>query len=180
MDLAQNSVPPAHPALVTGDHLPALSGWLEYQLAGWDAWATPRDQSWLRIESGNPAFPQIGSFMRHAFTPLHRYSDQVAGADPIDDVGVSIEDWSALSTHAWACLMRHREVCSSVSVSDWPRIIEFKTRSAGILKVSTALALTHAATHCVWHLGGVAHLLRSRGTEPPSRSDLIFTGLVTD
>ena len=115
--------------------------------------------------------------MRHAFTPLHRYSDQIAGVEPLDDSSIPIDDWSALSHHAWVCLRRHRGVCAEVAPSDWQRVIEFKTRSAGILRVSAALALTHAATHCVWHLGGVAHLLRSQGVEPPSRSDLIFTGL---
>jgi uncharacterized damage-inducible protein DinB len=54
---------------------------------------------------------------------------------------------------------------------------EFKTRSAGILAVTKGLALTHAATHCVWHLGGIVHLLRSKNIEPPQRSDLIFLAM---
>ncbi|MCC7478144.1 hypothetical protein IT575_06760 [bacterium] len=160
----------------SGDHLSALNAWLDYQLGRWELWARERDNSWLGLPSGNPAFPTMGHFMRHAFTPLHRYSDQIAGSDPLDDSTVATDDWHVLIAHAKACIDRHREVCSSQQPEDFSRMVEFKTRSAGILHKSRGLALTHAATHCVWHLGGVAHMLRSQGIEPPGRSDLIFLG----
>lgn len=159
---------------MSGLHLPAFSAWLEYQLRGWDDWAAARDNGWLALGSGNERFPSIGHFMRHAFTPLHRYSDQIAGAEPLEDEAVGVDNWPALSSHAWACLRRHRQVVESIGESDFGLVLEFRTRSAGVLRVNNAIALTHAATHCAWHLGGVAHLLRSKGIEPPQRSDLIF------
>lgn len=175
--MSSTEAAPDLPLLRGGEHLPTLCRWLARLLEQWDAWAAPRNPEWLGLPTGNPAFPAIGDFMRHAFTPLHRYSDQVLGAEPFDDSALDSRDWAALKSHAKACLARHAEACTATTGSDWARQIEFRTRSAGILKVGTADALTHAATHCVWHLGGVAHLLRAAGIEPPQRSDLIFMAM---
>jgi uncharacterized damage-inducible protein DinB len=151
----------------------AYNAWLAYQLELWNEWARSRDDvAWLALPTGNPTFPTAAAMLAHAFTPLHRYSDQVLGveaiAPPTLDAG-----WPPL--HAWAqtCLGRHAQACTAV-LADPQRVVDFKTRSAGILTATAGIALTHAATHCFWHLGGVAHLLRAAGIAPPQHSDLIF------
>lgn len=152
----------------------ALSDWIAYQLGNWEEWAREKDGGWLGISTGNPAFPTLGYFFRHAFSPLHRYCDQIDGVEPVDDGGIDPADWSALTAWAWRCTGRHRDCLLGLGPAWLDRPLRFKTRSAGELEVTLGGALMHAATHCTWHLGGMSHLLRSHGIAPPARSDLIL------
>lgn len=160
---------------MTGIELLELNGWLASQLEGWRAWAAERsDATWLSLPTGNERFATCGELFRHAFTPLRRYSDQAAGREPADDSGIDPADWAALLTWANDCLEHHRQCSAALDPAAAEEVLEFKTRSAGVIHVSRRLALAHAATHCFWHLGGIAQLLRHGGTAPPQRSDLIF------
>lgn len=164
---------------MNGISLMEMNGWLTAQLAAWRAWAADQPGSdWLTIASGNERFTDCGTLFRHAFSPLHRYSDQAVASEPVDDSHVDPADWEALSAWAETCLARHREVCADLERQPERGIepLVFRTRSAGELCVERRLALAHAATHCFWHLGGIAQLLRARGIAPPQRSDLIFFG----
>jgi len=154
------------------DHLPALDAWLESLIGSWDEWARARDAAWLALPTGNERHPKLGILFRHTFTPLARYADGVASVEPRTDEGISADDWPALRDWARTCLARHREV--GATVESPAEVRNFKTRSAGKLRTTPAIALTHAVTHAVWHLGGIAHLLRAAGIAPPQDSDLIF------
>lgn len=160
---------------MNGITLLELNGWLQSQLDGWLSWAEEAgDRSWLALPTGNERFPTVGTLFRHAFTPLHRYSDQAASAEPVDDSAIDPADWAQLSAWAATCLARHHSVCSGLDATQADHPLSFATRSAGTLTVPRRIALTHATTHCFWHLGGIAHLLRANGIAPPQRSDLIF------
>jgi uncharacterized damage-inducible protein DinB len=151
-----------------------LSAWIGYQLEQWAAWAESRDEEWLTWPTLNERYPTLGNLYIHAFSPLHRYADQVVGDDPADDTGLNIHAWIAVHTWAQQCQQRHYSVCAGLALDDATRMIHFRTRSAGVLYVSVGEALTHACTHCFWHLGGIAHLLRLAGTAPPQGSDMIL------
>lgn len=152
----------------------ALNEWLGYQLGNWQDWAREREAGWLALATGNAQFPTIGHFFRHAFSPLHRYADQAAGQDAADDSAVDPADWAALTAWAWQCLERHHDLLLEFEPGWLDRDMRFKTRSAGLLETTVGGALAHAATHAVWHLGGITHLLRSQGITPPQRSDMIL------
>jgi uncharacterized damage-inducible protein DinB len=160
---------------MAGIELLELNDWLDRQLAAWDAWAAERtDEAWLALPTGNERFPTVGELYRHCFSPLLRYSAQAAENPPPDDSHIDPRSWAAL--HGWAveALGNHRTVCSSVTRENADAVLPFTTRSAGVLSVTRRMALAHAATHCFWHLGGIAHLLRLSGIAPPQRSDLLF------
>lgn len=152
----------------------SLNAWIAYQLSNWEDWARGHDGAWLSLPTGNPAFPALGVFFRHAFTPLHRYSDQACGVEAADDSGVDASVWPDLTAWAWQCVSRHAECLGGMEPAWLDRPLRFKTRSAGELEATVGGALAHAATHCIWHLGGIAHLLRQQGIAPPGRSDMIF------
>lgn len=151
-----------------------LANWLYWQLESWNSWAATRDPGWLALPTGNSGFPDLRIMLAHAFTPLHRYSDQALGVDPIAPPDMSAASWHELYGWGATCLKRYAQAVLAVSTAAPEAIVNFQTRSAGVLHVKARLALAHAATHCFWHLGGVAHLLRQAGLEPPQRSDLIF------
>jgi len=151
-----------------------LHAWLWYQYKHWCSWAAERDAAWLSLPTGNPTLPTLSRLFGHAFTPLHRFADQVLGVEPLSPPDLSSADWPTLLAWAECCLARHREACRAALHSDPASIVSLTTRTAGILQVRVNHGLAHAATHCVWHLGGIAHLLRAAGIEPPQRSDMLF------
>jgi uncharacterized damage-inducible protein DinB len=151
-----------------------FNAWIGYQLERWIEWSEPNGEDWLSWPTLNERFPTIGQLFVHAFSPLHRYADQVAGAEPADDSHLHADSWVAVRTWAQLCLERHRSVCAGLPLGDATRMVRFQTRSAGELHVTIAECLTHACTHCFWHLGGIAQMLRLGGTAPPQGSDLIF------
>jgi uncharacterized damage-inducible protein DinB len=160
---------------MVGVELLELNDWLSTQLNNWQDWAAAQDSAdWLSTPTGNERFSTIGELFRHAFSPLHRYSDQAAHSDPVDDSHVDPDKLDALLDWARVCLARHRDVIAAVSLDSGHETLIFRTRSAGELHVPSRMALAHAALHCFWHLGGIAQLLRVNGITPPQRSDLIF------
>lgn len=160
---------------MAGIDLGELNAWLEAQLEQWAAWTESAGSfAWLQLPTGNPRFPSCGELFRHAFTPLRRYSAQTLGQAPPDDSHVPATDWAALAAWARDCLAEHRNAVDSLAPEQAVETFVFQTRSAGELRVEVRMALAHAATHCFWHLGGIAQLLRAAGHAPPQRSDLIF------
>lgn len=151
-----------------------LSSWIGYQLDNWNVWAESRDEDWLTWPTTNERWPTLGHLFIHACSPLHRYADQVLGEPPADDSALLPTGWIAVYTWAQQCRRRHYDVCAGLTLEQAGHRVRFLTRSAGEIDVTVAEALTHACTHCFWHLGGVSHLLRLGFTEPPQRSDLIL------
>jgi uncharacterized damage-inducible protein DinB len=157
-----------------GVEVTELNEWLGSQLEAWDVWAKTSTNSWFALPTGNERFPDLGQMFRHAFTPLHRYSDQALASDPADDSDIPTDAWPPLYDWAEKCLARHREACDRLEADRANEVLEYRTRSAGNFNVTRRHALTHAATHCFWHLGGIAHLLRSQRIPPPQHSDFLF------
>jgi uncharacterized damage-inducible protein DinB len=151
-----------------------FNAWIGYQLDSWTAWSERNGEDWLTWPTQNERWPTIGHLFVHAFSPLHRYADQVAGVEPADDSHLHADSWVAVQIWARQCLERHREVCAGLEPGEAARLVVFKTRTAGDLHATIGECMTHACTHCFWHLGGIAHMLRLGGVEPPQRSDLIF------
>ena len=90
--------------------------------------------------TNNPAWPELGALFIHAFSPLHRYADRVAGIEPADDSGLNTGAWVAI--HAWAqqCLRRHYEVSANLPADELGRVIRFITRSGGEFEVSVGVS----------------------------------------
>jgi uncharacterized damage-inducible protein DinB len=149
-----------------------LSDWIGDVVTRWVAWSTDRDSEWLLWPTGNERFSTLGHLFIHAFSPMHRYADQVVGVEPADDSHINAHSWVALTTWAHQCQQRHREVSAMLGDAAG-QVVDFHTRSAGVLQVSAAEALTQAVTHCYWHLGGVSHMLRLGGIAPPGGGDFI-------
>jgi len=152
-----------------------LNTWISYQLDQWVAWTEQQGEDWLSWPSLNERNPTLGHLFIHAFSPMHRYADQVIGQPPADDAQLHADSWVAIQLWARQCLARHREVCTGLAAGEAARMVRFQTRTVGELHVSVGECMTHACTHCFWHLGGIAHMLRLGGTTaPPQHSDLIF------
>lgn len=150
-----------------------LLGWLAYLRQAWRTWAEGRDASWIERPTGNETFATLGRLYLHAWTPMHRYADQMLGSERADAPNPPPQDIEGLDAWAGQCLARFEQALRLLpTLSDQaPRT--YQTRSAGELKATPYEVLTHAALHCAWHLAGISHLLRQAGIAPPPRMDLI-------
>jgi hypothetical protein len=151
-----------------------LSDWIAYQLRNWEEWTAQQGTDWIALPTQNERQKTFGEFFWHSFSPMHRYADSAIGETPEDDSDLDKTSWPILLERAKVCHARHREVCEMLSSEQADREVDFATRSAGILRITPRVALTHAALHCAWHLGGLVHMLRDRGIVPPQRSDFIL------
>ncbi|MEZ5338281.1 MAG: DinB family protein [bacterium] len=159
----------------TGISLETLRRWLSWQLGKWDEWAAAQDNAdWLAVATGNPKWPTAGHMLVHAFSPVRRYAERTLGREPFDDSQVPADDWQALTAFARECLEVHASAAASFSTEAAREEVPYQTRSAGVWTITPEEAFVHALTHCYWHLGGVVHLLRANGIEPPQWNDLIF------
>lgn len=155
-----------------------LNDWLAHQLDQWRSWAAGRDESWLGFETNNPQFPTAADLLMHAFGPLHRYADRILGAEPTPSPKADGElTWDFISDWASRCLARHREAIDQLDPDDPSRLVQFDTQSMGRVQARSTRVLAHAAMHAAWHLGGLIHLLRKTGLEPPQRSDFLYWGI---
>jgi uncharacterized damage-inducible protein DinB len=158
-----------------------LNQWLEYQLGQWNKWAAGRDEDWLALETGNPQWPTAADMLMHAFSPLHRYADTVLGVEPEPQPepanGLT---WEFICDWAVRCLRQHRQAVSQLDPANPGQLVTLNTRSMGPVQARSTRCLAHAATHAAWHLGGIIHLLRRAGSEPPQRSDLLYWGVAQE
>ncbi|HES58620.1 MAG TPA: hypothetical protein ENO21_04230 [Firmicutes bacterium] len=155
-----------------------LNQWLRRQLEIWDDWAAERSEDWLELETGNSQWPAAADLLMHAFTPLHRYADRVldtAAADPPESGDG--RSWSYIHDWGQRCIDRHRQAIEQLDPGDPGRLVELDTRSMGRVKARATRCLAHASTHAAWHLGGLIHLLRRAGIDPPQRSDFLYWGV---
>ncbi len=160
--------------MFTGLTTEQIAGWIARQYERWLAWAEAQGPAWLTLPTGNPRFPTCGHIFVHAFTPMHRYADMAQGAPPVDDAGVDCTDWPTVAAWVRRCFTRYQDALATLTPERASKIVEFPTRSAGVFKVSAGGFFFHACTHCFWHLGGLAALLRREGINPPPASDLLF------
>lgn len=151
-----------------------ITGWLLYQLEAWCKWAAGRDEAWIQHPTGNERHPTLGRLFLHAWTPMHRYADQMLGSVRADAPDPPPEDFTGLDAWAGQCLQRFEEAARLLPALADRSPRTYLTRSAGELKATPYEVLMHAALHCIWHLAGLAHLLRQAGIAPPPNLDLIL------
>ena len=60
----------------------------------------------------------------------------------------------------------------------WEEVLEFKTRSAGIMRISRRTALVQSLTHSIRHYAQLATLVRHHGITADLPLDYIFMGLL--
>jgi uncharacterized damage-inducible protein DinB len=155
-----------------------LNHWIRRQLRTWDAWAVEQDEAWLGLETGNSQWPTAADLLLHALTPLHRYADRVLDAETFDPPeSTDGASWSFIRDWGQHCIDRHRQAIEHLEPDDPGKLVELETRSMGRVNARATRCLAHAATHATWHLGGLIHLLRRAGIDPPQRNDFLYWGI---
>jgi uncharacterized damage-inducible protein DinB len=158
-----------------GISVASLRGWIGWQLDKWVTWAEAQpDAAWLAVETGNTGHPTVGAMLVHAFSPIRRYAERTLGQEPFDDSAVRSFEFEEFAEFARECLAIHARAAAGFAAIDARQPTKYMTRSAGEWTVTAEEAFVHSLTHCFWHLGGIAQLLRSHGIAPPQFSDLLF------
>lgn len=158
-----------------GISVDSLRSWISWQLDKWEAWSIEQpDTDWLDIETGNTGHPTVSKMLVHAFSPVRRYAERTLGQEPYDDSMARNLEFSEFVSFARDCLNIHAEAAAMFDSAKARQPTKYMTRSAGEWTITAEEAFVHSLTHCFWHLGGLAQLLRSKGIAPPQFSDLLF------
>ena len=146
-------------------------------------WAEHTSRGWKNLISAHPeilSFPcdiretkSVAGFLQHIVAVELRYAERLNGIPetPYESVPFDSVD-SIYATHD-----RAMELLRPLMNRDdpfWETILEFKTRSAGILRASRRTVLVHLLTHSIRHYAQLATLVRQHGIAPDWGMDYIL------
>lgn len=159
--------------VLTADELLA---WLEHTTTCWREFLAAHPEA-LDLPCDVRESSRVADLLRHIVAVELRYAERLAGlpATSYDDLPCdTVEAVFAVHDRAMALL---REAMAATD-TDWEEVIEFQTRSAGLLRASRRTVLVHAATHSIRHYAQLATLLRQLGLGAGLGLDYLYMGLV--
>ena len=119
----------------------------------------------------------VAQLLQHIVAVELRYTERLAELPQTDYAAIPFDSVDAIyTTHNRAVelllpLLGKEEEW-------WEQVLEFKTRSAGILRISRRTALVQSLTHSIRHYAQLATLVRHHGITADLPLDYIFMGLL--
>lgn len=152
-----------------------LFAWSERTHAGWRALLTAHPEA-LAIPCDVRESETVHDVVLHIVAAELRYAERLAGLEASTYESLPRGDVAALfATHERAAGLL-REVLARTDV-DWEEMLDFQTRSAGVLRASRRTILVHLFLHGVRHYAQLAMLVRQGGVTPTWGMDYLFMGL---
>lgn len=150
-------------------------------------WVEHMSDGWRKLLSAHPeilSFPcdiretsTVAQLLQHIVAVELRYAERLNELPQTEYSGIPYDSVEALyATHD-----RAMELLRLLMVRDeafWETVLEFKTRSAGILRASRRTVLAHLLTHSVRHYAQLATLVRNHGIPSGLDMDYILMRLV--
>ena len=151
------------------------------------SWSARTHAGWRALFLAHPealGFPcdvlggeTVGDLVLHIVAAELRYAERLAGLPASAYESLPRGDAAALySTHDRSTALL-RDVLSRTDV-DWEEVLEFQTRSAGVLRATRRTILVHLAMHGIRHYAQLATIVRQQGVKPDWGMDYLFMGLV--
>ena len=147
----------------------------EAERRNWRKWFDGQPASVLAVPLSIASTKDVREFLRHIFAVELRYAERLQG--------LPVTAYEALPTGSIADLFgvgekagtMYREYLSSASDQDLGTVIEFPTRTAGILRSSKRKIFLHAMLHGVRHWAQLATALREAGYPTNWPKDFLYS-----
>lgn len=144
------------------------------ETAKWQTWFEGQSAELLDLPLGIAMAKDVREFLLHIFAVELRYAERLTGA--------AITEYEVLPTGGVRDLFGigdkarglYRVYLSGATDADLATVMEFPTRTAGVLRASKRKMFTHAMLHGVRHWAQLATALREKGHGTDWPHDFLF------
>lgn len=120
----------------------------------------------------------VAQLLQHIVAAEVRYAERLAGAPQTEYEQIPYDSVESIyATHDRAVTLFRQALAA---VPDWEQVIEYKTRSRGVLRSSMKTILFHALLHGVRHYAQLGTLVRQHGHAIEVPGDYLFMGIIRD
>ena len=150
----------------------------ERETAKWQNWFQRQPAELLEVPLGIAMAKDVREFLLHIFAVELRYAERLTGS--------AVTEYESLPTGSERDLFAigqkarglYRQYLSSATDADLATVMEFPTRTAGVLRASKRKMFTHAMLHGVRHWAQLATALREKGHGTDWGHDFLFSDVM--
>jgi uncharacterized damage-inducible protein DinB len=150
----------------------------ERETAKWQSWFERQPSKILDIPLDIALAKDVREFLLHIFAVELRYAERLTGS-PITEYEVlptgSVRELFGIGDSARGL---YREYLSRATDADLAKVMEFSTRTAGVLRASKRKMFAHAMLHGVRHWAQLATALREKGHGTDWPHDFLFSDVM--
>lgn len=144
----------------------------------WRAWFDSQPAAVLDVPLSIALAKNVREFLLHIFAVELRYAERLKGL-PITDYEAlptgSVQDLFGIGERARAM---YRDYLATASDADLATVMEFNTRTAGIIRSSKRKIFLHAMLHGVRHWAQLATALREAGYDTNWGKDFLYSDVM--
>jgi uncharacterized damage-inducible protein DinB len=150
----------------------------ERETAKWQSWFERQPSKILDIPLDIALAKDVREFLLHIFAVELRYAERLTGS--------TVTEYEALPTGSVQELFGigdsarglYREYLSRATDGDLVTVMEFPTRTAGVLRATKRKMFAHAMLHGVRHWAQLATALREKGQGTDWPHDFLFSDVM--
>jgi uncharacterized damage-inducible protein DinB len=147
----------------------------EGETAKWQSWFERQPAELLDLPLDIALAKNVREFLLHIFAVELRYAERLTGL-PITEYEAlptgSVRDLFSIGEKARGL---YREFLSRTANADLATVMEFPTRTAGVLRASKRKMFAHAMLHGVRHWAQLATAIREKGHGTDWSHDFLFS-----
>ncbi len=141
----------------------------------WREWFDAQPASVLDVPLSIALAKNVREFLLHIFAVELRYAERLKG-QPVTDYETlatgSVQDLFGIGERARAM---YRDYLATATDEDLARVMEFNTRTAGVIRSSKRKIFLHAMLHGVRHWAQLATALREAGYATNWGKDFLYS-----
>jgi uncharacterized damage-inducible protein DinB len=144
----------------------------------WRKWFDEQPTSVMEVPLSIALAKSVHEFLLHIFAVELRYAERLMGL-PVTNYEMlpagSVAELFAVGERASAM---YRDYLVNVTDEDLATVIEFPTRTAGVVRASKRLIFVHALLHGVRHWAQLATALREAGYPTNWNKDFLYSNVM--
>ena len=150
----------------------------ERETTQWQSWFERRPRELLDLPLGIAMAKDVREFLLHIFAVELRYAERLTDSAITEYEAIptgSVRDLFSVGEKARGL---YREFLSRATDADLATVMEFPTRTAGVLRASRRKMFAHAMLHGVRHWAQLATALREKGHGTDWGHDFLFSDVM--
>jgi uncharacterized damage-inducible protein DinB len=150
----------------------------ERETRKWQDWFEPQPAELLDLPLGIAMAKDVREFLLHIFAVELRYAERLTGSAITEYDAIPIRSVRELFGIGEKARGLYRQYLSGATDADLATVMEFPTRTAGVLRASKRKMFTHAMLHGVRHWAQLATALREKGHGTDWGHDFLFSDVM--
>ena len=147
----------------------------ESDTAKWRKWFDEQPAAVLDVRLSIALAKDVREFLLHIFAVELRYAERLTGSPVTDYETLPTETVAELFGIGDRARAMYRSYLASATDDDLASVMEFPTRTAGVIRSSKRKMLAHALIHSVRHWAQLATALREAGYPTNWGKDFLYT-----